>query len=242
MHRSDWVHAFSLTVLLLVLQGAGPPVEIDQHPPNRPSSTARLDIADDWITLFDGDNLKNWSGFPNTDASDAWTITSNGLLHCTGADGPDLATRKTFGDFVLELEWKISPGGNSGIFYRINSEDIHTGPEMQVIDHHGYDHALDSTQMAGAVYALYPPQQDAAHEQGQWNRARIVVKGSQVEHWLNGVQVAKFEFGSPDWKKRVAQSKFADNTDYGTYSRGHIVLQNHGDPVWYRNIRIKPLR
>ncbi len=149
-----------------------------------------------------------------------------------------------FGDFELRLEWRISKNGNSGIMFRVTGEGDEpwwTGPEMQVLDNGGHPDGKDPLTSAGSNYALHAPVSDVTRPVGEWNDVRIVVKDAHVEHWLNGVKVVEYELWSPDWESRVRSTKFASNPQYGRARSGHIVLQDHGDAVWYRNIRIKPL-
>jgi hypothetical protein len=151
-----------------------------------------------------------------------------------------------FGPFELSLEWKIAPNGNSGIIYLVNEVDgaentYNTGPEMQVLDNDGHPDGKLRSHRAGALYDLQEPQQDAVKPVGEWNEARIVYTGSKIEHWLNGVKMAETSYGDDAWKQTVAGSKFKQWPMFGTFAKGHIALQDHGDQVWYRNIKIKPL-
>jgi hypothetical protein len=158
------------------------------------------------------------------------------------APAGDLITREVFGSFELELEWMVAEGGNSGIMYRVTEEapeSYQTGPEMQVLDDTRHPDGRSRLTAAGAVYGLYPAPPGVVRPAGQWNAVRIVARGTHVEHWLNGVQVAAYELGSPDWQARVAASKFRRWPGYGRAPAGHIALQDHGDRVAYRNIRIR---
>ena len=153
-------------------------------------------------------------------------------------------TREEFDDFTLELDWKISSGGNSGIMYRVATGDTapyYSGPEYQILDSSRHADGKSRLTSAGALYGLYPSPADCEKPAGEWNSAKIVVQGKHIEHWLNGRKIVDCEIGSDDWARRVAQSKFATWEKFGKMARGHIVLQDHGDQVWYRNIRITPL-
>ncbi len=212
------------------------------------SMTAAAPAADDtagWIVLFDGSSLDAWRGYQRTDVPAAWQVQDGALAFTPGAGaGGDIVTREQFDDFELVLEWRIAPGGNSGIFYR-GSETAdyiyETAAEMQVLDNAGHADGRSPLTAAGSNFGLYAAGSDATRPVGQWNEARIVARGPHVEHWLNGVRLLEYEQGSEEWKARVADSKFAAWPDYGTAMRGHIGLQDHGNPVWYRNIRIRPL-
>jgi hypothetical protein len=213
---------------------------------NRLNQLAPEERAEGWTLLFDGDDLSAWRGFQEEDVPAGWGITQNAIHYDPEAEGGgDLITKKEYGDFVLRLDWKIAEGGNSGIMYRV-SEDRDatwkTGPEYQVLDNARHPNAEDGAEYtAGAVYALYGPSEDATRPAGQWNRARIVARDGRVEHWLNGTNIVSYEWGSAEWKKRVARSKFSSMPGFGKNERGHIALQSHGDNVWYRNVKIRPL-
>jgi hypothetical protein len=158
-----------------------------------------------------------------------------------GTGGGDLVTDETFANFELALDWKVAPGGNSGIIYRIDDageQTYMTGPEMQVLDDERHPDGKSRLTSAGSVYGLYPAPTGVVKPAGEWNAVRIVVNGNSVVHWLNGVPAAKYDLGSADWERRVAASKFAEWKGYGRATRGRIGLQDHGDQVSFRNIRI----
>lgn len=197
-----------------------------------------------WQVLFDGTDLGRWRGFRRQDVPAGWRTENGVLAFVPGEGGGDLITREQFGDFELELEWKASPGGNSGIFYRATEQydEIYwSAAEYQVLDNAGHPDGRSALTSAGANYALYAPAVDASRPAGEWNHARIVARGARVQHWLNGKKIVDYEQWSDDWKARVAKSKFAEWPLYGIAARGHIGLQDHGDLVWYRNIRIRRL-
>ncbi len=198
-----------------------------------------------WIVLFDGTDLDAWRGYRRDDVPAGWRIEDDVLAFAPSAgDGGDLVTREEFDDFELVLEWKVSPGGNSGIFYR-GSEDAdymyETGAEMQVLDNGAHADGASPLTSAGSNYALYAAERDVTHPVGEWNEARILAHGAHVEHWLNGVKLLEYEQGGEDWRERVAASKFAAWPGYGTAMSGHLGLQDHGNPVWFRNIRVRRL-
>ena len=198
-----------------------------------------------WTVLFDGTSLDAWRGYRRDDVPSAWRIEDGALAFVPGAsDGGDIVTRDQFGDFELELEWRVAPGANSGIFYRAletQSYIFETAAEMQVLDNDGHADGGSPLTSAGSNFGLYAAEPDVTKPIGEWNVARIVARGSHVEHWLNGTKLLEYEQGSDDWKARVANSKFAAWPEYGKSVTGHIGLQDHGDTVWYRNIRIRPL-
>lgn len=200
--------------------------------------------AGPWITLFDGRSLAGWHNYGHRgEPVKGWSLI-DGTVTRTG-EGGDLTTDAQYGDFELTLEWRVPPKGNSGIIYRIdpNSDVSYTsGPEMQVLDDAGHPDGKSRLTSAGADYGLYPAPAGIVKPATEWNSVRLIVRGTHVEHWLNGTQVVTYELGSADWQARVAKSKFAEWKGYGKASRGYIALQDHGDRVAYRNVRIRELK
>jgi len=195
-----------------------------------------------WKLLFDGRTTAGWRGYKKDSVPPGWQVV-NGELTQTGGGG-DIITREKYKSFELSLEWKIAEGGNSGIFYR-GSEDesaiYWTAPEMQVLDDARHPDGKDRLTSAGSDYGLYPATAGVVKPAGEWNQVRIVVNGNHVEHWMNGVRVVEYELGSPDWEARVKASKFAPHTKYGRVAEGYIGLQDHGDRVAFRNIKVRVL-
>lgn len=225
----------TLAAALAVLAGCAPQRAAGPAGPPGGSSEAG------WVDLTDP---RHWRSYDADTFPSGWVLEDGALARTAAGEGGDIVTREAYGDFELELEWKVEACGNSGIFYRgaEGAEYIwNTSPEMQVLDNTCHADGQVPAHTAGAVYALYPPTADVARPGGEWNRARIVARGPHVEHWLNGVKIAEYEQGSADWNARVAASKFADEPGFGTYRTGLIGLQDHGDLVWYRDIRIRRL-
>jgi len=197
-----------------------------------------------WKFLFDGNTFDGWRSFRKDTVPDGWVITKEGEMYFTGAGKGDIMTTDEFDNFELRLEWKISPGGNSGIFFHVSENRDYswqTGPEMQVLDNKGHKDGKNPLTSAGSNYALHAPSKDMTREVGLYNEVKILVEKNHVEHWLNGVKIVEYKLGDSEWQMLVAKSKFGKLPDYGRYRKGHIVLQDHGDQVWYRNIRIRPL-
>jgi hypothetical protein len=195
-----------------------------------------------WHPLFDGKTTAGWRGYRKREMPSGWQVV-DGALTRVGAGG-DIITNDQFANFELALEWKVAPGGNSGIFYRVTEEgeqSYHSGPEMQVLDDAGHKDGGSRLTAAGSLYGIYAAPAGVVKPAGEWNAVRIVVNGSHVEHWLNGVKGVDYELGSPDWEKRVGEAKFKEWPAYGRAKRGHIALQDHGDWVAFRNIKIKVL-
>jgi hypothetical protein len=195
-----------------------------------------------WRPLLDGSTADAWRGFKRDGLPAGWQVVDGALTRV--APGGDIVTREQFRDFELALEWKVAPGGNSGVFYRVSeAADLESvwqsGPEVQVLDDARHRDGTRPETSAGACYGLYPAPRGVVRPAGEWNELRILVQGSRVEHWLNGRRVVSYELGSPEWERRVRQSKFARLPRYGREPRGHIALQDHGDWVAYRNIRIR---
>lgn len=201
--------------------------------------------SDDWESLFNGRDLTGWRGFGREDAPGGWRAADGALYREPGGEGGDLLTEREFENFELSLEWKLPEGGNSGIMFRV-TEDAdqpwQTATEMQVLDNAGHPDGQNPLTSAGSNYALYAPSSDVTKPVGEWNAVRILAEGQHVTFWMNDVQIVEFEIGSDDWKQRVAESKFAEMPLYGASARGHIDLQDHGNPVWFRNIKIRELR
>lgn len=195
-----------------------------------------------WKSLFDGKTTAGWRGYRSNTMPAGWQVIDGALTRVDSAG--DIVTNDKYGDFELELEWKVVEGGNSGIFYRV-SEDAdypwRTGLEMQVLDDARHPDGRSPLTSAGSLYAIYPAPRGVVRPAGEWNAVRIVVKGHHVEHWLNGTKVVVAELGSPDWIARVKRSKFATMPGYGRNDTGYIGLQDHGDRVAYRKIRIRTL-
>jgi len=223
--------------------------------------TAR-ERSDGWTLLFDGKTFDGWRGLGRDHMPTGyWTIEDGTLKKIASGEVPrmadgqpveggDIMTEQTYRNFELSFEWKIGPGGNSGVKYNV-SEEISTsiggahsalGFEYQVIDDAGYPGKLKDTQTAGALYDLIPP--DLAKELmpvGQFNHTRIILHNNHGEHWLNGRKIVEFELGTPRLDSLIAASKFRDIPRFGEHKDGHIVIQDHVDAAWYRNIKIREL-
>jgi len=195
-----------------------------------------------WRLLFDGRTVAGWRGFRRADMPSGWQVVDGALTRVDKAG--DIVTVEQFGSFELAFDWNIAPGGNSGVFFRVTEDSDavwHSGPEFQILDNAAHKDGLTPPTSAGADYALHAPTRDASRPPGSWNRARLVVRGSHVEHWLNGEQIVAYELGSAAWTALVAASKFNKYPQFGRAPKGHIALQDHGDRVAYRNIKIRPL-
>ncbi|HSJ15619.1 MAG TPA: DUF1080 domain-containing protein [Longimicrobiales bacterium] len=200
--------------------------------------------AEGWRLLFDGRTTAGWRGYQREAVSGGWKVIDGTLTRASEAG--DIITEAQFGSFELSLEWRIAPGGNSGIFFHVVEDPAlqyvwESGPELQILDDAAHRDGLKPETSSGSNYALHARTEDVAHPVGEWNQARIVVRGDHVEHWLNGVRIVAYELGSEDWQERVRASKFKDMPRYGAARRGHIALQDHGDRVSFRNIKVREL-
>jgi hypothetical protein len=212
------------------------------HSAEQGGGLSAAEKAEGFKPLFDGVSLRGWRGYKTDTPPEGWKAVSGELVR--DGSGGDLMTVNQYADFELRLDWKVTKSGNSGIIYRIGTDGPYpwsTGPEFQVLDNAGHKDGQSPLTSAGSNYAVNPPVKDVTKPIGEWNAIRLIVRGNHVEHWMNGVKLLEYEIGSADWEKRVAASKFAKMPGYGRVTRGYIALQDHGDLVSYRNIRIKPL-
>ena len=197
-----------------------------------------------WRSLFDGSSLSAWRGYKDAPIPSGWRIADGTLAK----DSPvaDIVTRDEFGDFELELQWKIGEAGNSGVFYRGTEEYEHiywSAPEYQLLDDIKASDNKTRLTCAGSAYAIFPSPAGHLKPLGDWNQTRIVANGPHVEHWLNGVKLLEYELGSAEWRAKVQASKFKDWPNYGKAPRGHVALQgDHAGTLAFRTIRIRDVR
>ena len=207
-----------------------------------------------WRNLFDGKTTKGWRGAYLTHFPDSgWVVKDGELTHRSSegkesASGGDIITEEEFTNFELELEFKISKGGNSGIKYFVVERQPKPagsaiGCEFQILDDENHPDALkgkDGNRKAGGLYDLISaPSDKKLNPPGTWNKARIVVDGMHVEHWLNDNKTIEYTKGSADFKARISGSKYKDFAFFGNDHKGHILLQDHGDEVSFKNIRVR---
>lgn len=199
-----------------------------------------------WRPLFNGSDFSGWRGYKGAPVPTRWRVEDGVIaLGKQGSEG-DLVSAEEFGDFELELEWKVSEGGNSGILYFVQEPDAapytwSTGLEMQVLDDARHADGKLPSHRAGSLYDLISPAKAAAKPVGEWNRARISVRGGRIEHWLNGTRIVATQFGDQKWRTMVAGSKFKAMSHFAKVPRGRIALQDHGDRVWFRKIRVRTM-
>ena len=214
-----------------------------------------MDKTDEgWVSLFDGKSLNGWHNYGKTTVGEAWKVEDGTLFLDTTkkegwqtASGGDIVTEEEFENFHLKLDWKIAANGNSGIIFYVHEDTTkykfvwQTGPEMQVLDNNGHADAKIPKHRAGDLYDLIPCSTETVKPAGEWNEAEIILKAGKLDFILNGTIVVSTLLWDDAWKQLVAGSKFKEWPDFGTYKKGHISLQDHGNTVWYRNIKIKRL-
>jgi Domain of Unknown Function (DUF1080) len=212
-----------------------------------------------WRLLFDGESFDGWRGFHNEKVPDGpggWMIEDGCIKKipaqgALGRAGGDLITVDQFDDFEFSIEWKLTKGANSGIKYLVSESLPSAGRsgvsfEYQVLDDDNHPDAkagIAGNRTTGSLYDLIPASKAKKLKPiGGFNLTRIVVKGNHIEHWLNGVKVVEFERGGEKLKQHIAESKFKNTKGFGETSKGHILLQDHGDAVWYRSIKIRAIK
>ena len=190
-----------------------------------------------WTELFDGKSLDGWTTLDGNPITKGWTV-EDGTIHRNDRGG-DIITTGVFKDFILEFEWKISKRSNSGVKYRVQRN---IGLEYQILDDAEHPDGKKPSHRAASFYDLLAaPDSKPIKPIGEWNQSKIVAKGTKLEHWLNGKLVAQLDQSSDDWKKRFESSKYRKRENFGAVA-SPILLQDHGDPVWFRNLRIQELK
>jgi hypothetical protein len=237
---------FKLAIAFAASLGAAAPLAGQAKKPA--TTTGSADAG--WVQLFDGKDLKGWRGYKKPDTSETrWkvengmlTIASNGAGDTKGQR--DLITDATYEQFDLRWEWKISQGGNSGVkYFVLEDENSAIGHEYQVIDDERHaDAKIGPHRQTAALYDVFPAHDRPLKPAGEWNTSEVIVKGKHVTHILNGKTVLEYDLDSPELKAAIAKSKFKDVARFGKLQPGHILVQDHGDQVWYRKIEIKNLK
>ena len=204
--------------------------------------------GDGWVSLFDGKTTAGWHSYGKDKAGERWKIADGTLYVDTiSKDGGDLVTDAEYGNFDLKLEWKIAPKGNSGIIFYTHEDTskykatYNTGPEMQVLDNDGHPDGKIIKHRSGDLYDLISCSKETVKPVGEWNEVEIMSKDGKLDFFLNGTNVVSTTMWDDNWKKMVAGSKFKTMADFATYKKGKIALQDHGNLVWFRNIKIKEL-
>ena len=203
------------------------------------------DKSQNWVILFDGGSVDQWRGYKESNfPMDGWAVENGALKTIVGGNRVDIITKDIYENFELVLEWRVSPAGNSGIFYFATEDSDYiwqTAPEMQVLDDSAHPDGNRAVTSAGSLYALIAPTVNSLKPVGEFNEARIIVKNNKVEHWQNGKKILTYEYGSNAINELIAKSKFKSMPLFAKENSGHVGLQHHGEEVWFRNIRIRKL-
>lgn len=257
MKKTIYLIAIFIVVLSCKENASESGVQDQQVNPEQESMDTDQTLEEDtkkdpeWVVLFDGTSTDQWRGYLSDSLPSEWTIEGDALAFNPGEEGgKNIISRETYRNFILSLEWKISEGGNSGIFWAVHEDEKYpeayqTGPEIQVLDNERHPDAkvANGTHTAGSLYDMIAPPEDVTKPAGEWNQCLIEIDydrnfGSVT---LNGLELFQFAVKGEKWDFRVMDSKFADWEGFAKYEEGHIGLQDHSDKVWYRNIKIKSL-
>ena len=247
------VHGLSLGLLLLVVFTSCTPKKVEENsePVSLDNQLTAEESAAGWKLLFDGQTLTGWTIF-KARPNNTWEV-SDGTLHCKalnettgeGNERADLRTTEPYQNFELVFDWKVAAEANSGVMFRVTEEfeqPYYSGPEYQLIDDVGYPGELTEMQKTGSNYDMHAaPATKPVKPAGEWNTTKLVVNGNHVEHWLNGARVVEYDLQSDDWKQRKEASKWKDAAGYGMAPTGYIDFQDHGNEVWFKNVKIKIL-
>jgi len=216
----------------------------------------QVQAQEKWISLFDGKTTNGWHTYGKTTAGEAWKVVDGAIMFDPNnkvngriVGGGDIVTNESFTNFHLQLEWKIAKNGNSGIIFFVQNDPSkykntwHTGPEMQVLDNDGHPDSKIISHRAGNLYDLIVGDESGVKPSEEWNQVDIIVNKGTLVMKLNGVTTVNTHLGDDSWKELIRRSKFSkgESPDFGKVFSGHISLQDHGDKVWYRNIRIQKL-
>jgi hypothetical protein len=225
-------HRLLLTVALCLMPATGLLAEA-------PNTLSPTEVKEGWKLLFDGTSTTGWRNYKKDAVGPGWQVVDGELRRVEKGAG-DIITADEFGAFEVMLDYKISPEGNSGLMFHVTEENPkpwQSGPEIQIQDNvAGHD-----PEKAGWLYQLYKPDTDATKPAGEWNTLRVLITPTACETSMNGVKYYSFVKGGPEWNERVGQSKFSTMPAFGKATKGHLALQDHGDLVSFRNIKIRPL-
>ncbi len=214
---------------------------------NAQNTLTEDEIEEGWKLLFDGTSTDGWRSYNGEEFPEkGWEVKDGMLTVVSQGGGGDIITENKYGNFELKLEWRVQKSGNSGIFYRAMEQPTQpiywSAPEVQILDNENHPDAEmgeDGNRKAGSLYDLIPAKPQNANPNGEWNSVKIVADGANIEHWQNGEKVLEYELWTNEWYEMIRNSKFASHPEFGDARKGYIGLQDHGDRVDFRNIKIK---
>jgi hypothetical protein len=242
--RAAIVTQLALAIAACTPMGNNPPAESAASTTAGATPLTAEQRTAGWRSLFDGTSTAAWRGYKTQTMPAGWRIIDGVLTKAGPVE--DIVTKDQFGNFQLALDWKLSPGGNAGVFYRGTEEYDHiywSAPEYQLLDDAGHPDGKSRLTAAGADYGLYPSPAGIVKPADQWNSTLIVVNGNSVQHWMNGQKLLEYEIGSPDWEAKVKASKFAAYPNYGRAPKGYIAIQgDHDGTLSIRNVRIREIK
>ena len=212
------------------------------------NTLTKEETKEGWELLFDGMSTKGWHKYGNKPVGNAWKV-ADGTLYFDAANkeqGGDIVTDEDFDNFHLKYDWKISVNGNSGVIFYAQEDSKYTwpwetGPEMQVLDNNGHPDAKIVKHRAGDLYDLISSSKEPVKPAMEWNTAEIKSVNGKLDLYLNGENIVSTTLWDDNWRKLIAGSKFKSRPDFGKYQKGKLGLQDHGNNVWFRNIKIRRL-
>ncbi len=216
------------------------------------NTLTKKETKEGWRLLFDGQTKNGWHVYNNKTDGSAWKVVDGTLYLDPSAKGPkgegggDIITEEEFENYHLKLEWKLAANGNSGVIFQAKEDPKYrwpwlTGPEMQILDNNGHPDAKIKTHRAGDLYDMITSSPETVKPVGEWNQLEIISHNNKLEFYLNGTKVVSTMQMDDNWRDMIAKSKFKTLPDFGKYTKGKLALQDHGDPVWFRNIKIRNL-
>jgi hypothetical protein len=242
------VRAFIIIIATIIISCTGAKRESNE------SEEAKSEQANqEWISLFDGETLNGWKRYNADEIGDLWKV-EEGMIVCYSTGGGEatehggsLITVEQFDNFEFMIDWKVSPGGNSGLLYHVVEDTAYhwayaTGPEYQLMDDGDAPERVNSNKLTASSYDMYAASAEKkVNPAGEWNTSKIVYDHGHVEHWLNGEKVLEFQKWDRDWTRRFLESKWTNYPGWDRYEKGSIGLQDHGSSIWFRNIKVRKL-
>jgi hypothetical protein len=235
----------AIIIMVFLLAGTAACSKQDQDPHH--NQLSKKEKEQGYALLFNGQNLDGWHSYLKDQPGSGWSVKNGAIaFNPDSGSGGDLTTDKEYKNYVLELEWKISHGGNSGIIFDVHESPEYdqtyvTGPEMQVLDNENASDNVNKKHLAGSLYDLIAAPKSAAKPAGKWNKVKIKLLDGHLTFWLNGEKVVDTQMWNDHWQELVNHSKFKKWKGFAAYKKGHIALQDHGSRVWYRDIKLKKL-